>query len=246
MFIKLPPSHTDKLHCTKGGCLSPNRACRAQMEMNPGVRKSAPYGQACLGCSKAKCKCISRGPAGTQCERCHRLNKDCQPSIVVRKGPPRRPVAGSHRTAQLEEKLESLVTLLQARSETPRTSGAPPDTSNNGKNTSSEAAGGVSSNIGECLNSRHEAPQPGNLSRPASTASTSTSFRAGASSLYATSTPVTVSSIYLGTPPELPADESDRILETFQRHHLETFPFVYLPGGLRCVLHHHPYCNLTC
>jgi hypothetical protein len=213
------------------------------METNPGVRKSAPYGHACLGCSKAKCKCISRGPAGSRCERCHRLDKDCQPSIVVRKGPPRRPVAGSHRTAQLEEKLESLVTLLQARSENPRTSSAPPDTGNNSRNTSDEAAGGVGSSLGDCSNGRREAPQANSVSRPASTASTSTSFRAGASSVYATSTPVTVSSIYLGTPPELPADESDRILETFKRHHLETFPFVYLPSGLRCVPQRHPCCH---
>ncbi|CAH0041772.1 unnamed protein product [Clonostachys rhizophaga] len=47
--------------------------------------KPAPYGHACAGCSKAKCKCISRG-VGVPCERCHRLLKQCLPSTVVRKG----------------------------------------------------------------------------------------------------------------------------------------------------------------
>uniref|UniRef100_L2FUC2 Zn 2cys6 transcription factor n=1 Tax=Colletotrichum fructicola (strain Nara gc5) TaxID=1213859 RepID=L2FUC2_COLFN len=66
---------------------------------------AAPYGRACTNCSRAKCKCILR-PAGGACERCHRLNKTCQPSNPQKKPP-------WSRTAQLEEKLDGLVTLLR-------------------------------------------------------------------------------------------------------------------------------------
>ncbi|KAH9233035.1 hypothetical protein K456DRAFT_1788268, partial [Colletotrichum gloeosporioides 23] len=70
---------------------------------------AAPYGRACTNCSRAKCKCILR-PAGGACERCHRLNKTCQPSNPQRKRSKKPP---SSRTAQLEEKLDGLVTLLR-------------------------------------------------------------------------------------------------------------------------------------
>ncbi|KAI8244231.1 Efflux pump mlcE [Colletotrichum sp. SAR 10_96] len=70
---------------------------------------AAPYGRACTNCSRAKCKCILR-PAGGACERCYRLNKTCQPSNPQRKRSKKPP---SSRTAQLEEKLDGLVTLLR-------------------------------------------------------------------------------------------------------------------------------------
>ncbi|KAK0615620.1 hypothetical protein B0T17DRAFT_510207 [Bombardia bombarda] len=70
----------------------------------------AAYGKACSNCFRAKCRCIYRteGPA---CERCHRLKKECVPSMTVRKRHGRRPPLS--RAAQLEEKLEGLVSLLQ-------------------------------------------------------------------------------------------------------------------------------------
>ncbi|KAK2015906.1 hypothetical protein LZ32DRAFT_112731 [Colletotrichum eremochloae] len=69
----------------------------------------APYGRACTNCSRAKCKCILR-PVGGACERCHRLGKTCHPSNPVRRRS-RKP--RSSRTAQLEEKLDGLVTMLR-------------------------------------------------------------------------------------------------------------------------------------
>ncbi|GAW25433.1 putative zn 2cys6 transcription factor protein [Rosellinia necatrix] len=73
-----------------------------QQQQQPGLaatRMSAPYGQACVNCAKAKCKCIllSSGPAGSgpgrggagsraaTCERCARLGRECKPSRSVRK-----------------------------------------------------------------------------------------------------------------------------------------------------------------
>ncbi|KAI2602463.1 hypothetical protein GGR54DRAFT_645021 [Hypoxylon sp. NC1633] len=78
-----------------------------------GHRKSVPYGQACTNCSKAKCKCISRGGPGATCDRCQRLGKECLPSVSVRKRAVRRPA--SERTAHLEEKLDDLVQILRAQ-----------------------------------------------------------------------------------------------------------------------------------
>lgn len=77
-------------------------------------RPVAPYGQACVGCSKAKTRCVGRSP-DVGCERCRRLGRECQPSAVVRKGRSRRRSPQPTRTAALERKLENLVTLLKSQ-----------------------------------------------------------------------------------------------------------------------------------
>lgn len=94
-------------------------------------RNPAPYGRACTDCSRAKVKCVINDENGTNCERYHtfessrlysievtkcrclRLNKECQPSSAHRK---RRTVQrpATTKTAQLEEKLDGLVTLLRS------------------------------------------------------------------------------------------------------------------------------------
>src|SRR6478609_232065 len=71
----------------------------------------AGYGRACTACQRAKCKCILRA-SGQDCERCHRLGKPCQPMATSRKRVAKK--STSSRTAQLEEKLEDLVTILRA------------------------------------------------------------------------------------------------------------------------------------
>ncbi|KAI0178479.1 hypothetical protein BJ166DRAFT_510015 [Pestalotiopsis sp. NC0098] len=80
---------------------------------------SAPYGQACAGCVKAKCKCVSRG-SGT-CDRCHRRGVECRQSDGVRKRSSRRPDI-NNRTSQLEERLNDLVEILRLQ----QTTGAQP------------------------------------------------------------------------------------------------------------------------
>ncbi|KAJ5713761.1 uncharacterized protein N7483_010942 [Penicillium malachiteum] len=77
----------------------------------------APYGRACVNCSRAKSKCILLATGGG-CEssrvsldhRCQRLKKDCRPSPMVRK---RNGRSTASKTAQLEAKLDSIVSLLQ-------------------------------------------------------------------------------------------------------------------------------------
>lgn len=71
----------------------------------------AGYGRSCTNCSKAKCRCILR-PEGGSCERCHRLGKECHQIAATRKRTSKR--STSSRTAQLEEKLEDLVSILRA------------------------------------------------------------------------------------------------------------------------------------
>ena len=71
----------------------------------------AGYGRACTACQRAKCKCILRA-SGQDCERCHRLGKQCQTMTTARKRVAKK--SASSRTAQLEEKLEDLVTILRA------------------------------------------------------------------------------------------------------------------------------------
>ncbi|KAJ5514265.1 hypothetical protein N7463_003817 [Penicillium fimorum] len=69
----------------------------------------APYGRACMNCSRAKCKCIL--PAtGSGCERCQRLSKECRPAQTVRKR--NKPLSGSN-TAKLEAKLDWIMSAFE-------------------------------------------------------------------------------------------------------------------------------------
>ncbi|KAL2839096.1 hypothetical protein BJY01DRAFT_29115 [Aspergillus pseudoustus] len=72
--------------------------------------KNAPI-RACTNCVRAKVKC-SPGARG-DCERCTRLNKDCQPSPPVRKRRPR-VERNTGKIDKLEERLDGLVVLLQS------------------------------------------------------------------------------------------------------------------------------------
>ncbi|KAF4979890.1 hypothetical protein FZEAL_4001 [Fusarium zealandicum] len=71
----------------------------------------AGYGRSCSNCAKAKCKCILR-PGTDDCERCSRLGKQCQPMMTSRRRVAKKTT--SSRTAQLEEKLDDLVSILRA------------------------------------------------------------------------------------------------------------------------------------
>ncbi|KAL1901795.1 hypothetical protein Sste5346_001498 [Sporothrix stenoceras] len=99
---------------------------RRSVEAAPrGPSHSAPYGQACLHCFKAKCRCVSR-PDGDGCERCHRLQKTCHSSEAIRKRS--RPKAASpvltsgtsdERVANIEEKLDGIMSMLQSVTQAP-------------------------------------------------------------------------------------------------------------------------------
>ena len=74
-------------------------------------RLSAGYGRSCTNCSRAKCKCIISAGESI-CERCNRLEKECIPMTSSRRKSSKKP--SSSRTAQLEEKLDDLVSILRA------------------------------------------------------------------------------------------------------------------------------------
>ncbi|OAQ92095.1 Zn2/Cys6 DNA-binding protein [Purpureocillium lilacinum] len=73
----------------------------------------APYGRACAGCARAKCKCFYQ-EGGQTCERCQRLGKQCEPAVAVRKRKaqtqPPPPVP-----SRLEGKLDDIVSLLRSQ-----------------------------------------------------------------------------------------------------------------------------------
>ncbi|KAH5067517.1 hypothetical protein HBI25_198180 [Parastagonospora nodorum] len=74
-------------------------------------KTSAPYGQACVHCVKAKSRCMLR--TGGSCERCHRLNKECVPSATLRRRSAKQ--AKVSKRNQLEDKLDDLVTLIRTQ-----------------------------------------------------------------------------------------------------------------------------------
>ncbi|KAI6778277.1 putative zn 2cys6 transcription factor protein [Emericellopsis cladophorae] len=98
-----------------------NSAAAKQREADA-VKESAPYGKACAGCVRAKCKCVlqpqPRPSNSRTCERCVRLQKDCVAAPVVRKRVNR---TAKGRTAKLEEKLDSLVSLLSQQGQQQQT-----------------------------------------------------------------------------------------------------------------------------
>ncbi|KAI8626418.1 putative C6 transcription factor [Xylariaceae sp. FL1651] len=77
-----------------------------------GTGNSSTYGQACMQCYKAKCRCVPSSN-GTSCERCQRLKKECQPSDSVRRRIGQRAEESDIRIAQLESKLETLLSAMQ-------------------------------------------------------------------------------------------------------------------------------------
>jgi hypothetical protein len=119
---------------------SPSSLEHSEKSGHASGRTPAPYGQACISCAKAKCKCIlinnttGLGPgqnAGYACERCVRLGRECKPSNGVRKrgaavskrannssASTRRgsnSMSAASRAANLEQKLEDLVAILKAQ-----------------------------------------------------------------------------------------------------------------------------------
>lgn len=82
---------------------------------------TAKWGAACAACAMAKAKCIRSSPdAGAKCDRCQRLRKECTGQVHR---PRKKRQAKPSRTAQIEERLNGLVNLLQASGELSHTNG---------------------------------------------------------------------------------------------------------------------------
>ncbi|KAM6510080.1 hypothetical protein FALCPG4_017709 [Fusarium falciforme] len=74
----------------------------------------APYGRACVGCSRAKCKCFYRSNGG-RCERCCRLEISCEPAVGVRKSRIKAIRSAPSADARLERRLDDLASLIQSQ-----------------------------------------------------------------------------------------------------------------------------------
>ncbi|KAJ5183452.1 hypothetical protein N7492_001068 [Penicillium capsulatum] len=159
----------------------------------------APYGRACLNCSRAKSKCIILEP-GTGCERCQRLKKECNPSPTVRK---RNGRSSASKAAQLEAKLDSIVSLLKT---TGGTSGLPADWESTAKAHAAVRAQPVQNNYAA-------APIPSPLSTPSPPSSTCSVMEVCLS---------------LHIPPEL----AEKSLNQFRSANLKFFPCLYIPPHL--------------
>ncbi|ERT01885.1 hypothetical protein HMPREF1624_00179 [Sporothrix schenckii ATCC 58251] len=85
------------------------------MEKRGPTAGAGNYGQACMQCFKAKCRCIAR-PDGGACERCLRLKKPCQPSNSARRRTAQngQAGAGAAEIAELEGRINTLTTMLQS------------------------------------------------------------------------------------------------------------------------------------
>ncbi|KAI0533041.1 hypothetical protein GGR58DRAFT_138001 [Xylaria digitata] len=203
----------------------------------PPACTSAPYGQACVNCAKAKCKCIlinspgsgsGRGDSRPICQRCARLGRECKPSSGVRKrraaGPRRAPATSASagassgtsaatRAANLEQKLEDLVAILKAQT----SSTTPTNTSSQSEAAESYRLQGKADPVASKI-------VPG---RPAVVTPAATSCATGST---ANSTPSP-----LPAPVHdllMPAHQAEETLAFFRRHHLKFFPFVYLPPDM--------------
>lgn len=158
--------------------------------------------------------------------RCHRLGKQCSPAAQVRKRGVKKSTATSRR-AQLEDKLDDLVTLLQAqRSEkqnanTARSHGAHP---------TPESLDSIwppsSEEITSVLPRAAEEPSAGGhglqslMLTPTPPASRSQS----------NASPISTAAITSATISRLLTKDADHILQIFRTHYLRYFPLIYLPS----------------
>ncbi|KAI1134069.1 putative C6 transcription factor [Hypoxylon sp. FL0543] len=186
-----------------------------------GPGHSAPYGQACMHCFKSKCKCVSR-PDGDGCERCHRLNKQCCPSDSLRRRNAQKTQNSTVRIAQLEGRLEGLVTLLQSVAKSPDS----PDT--------------LRKVLDESLAGHGQSDAESHTTTPVSISSNITKFTstadindAPAASPMGTSYSLGVDSPSdIGSHNILPAGEAEAYLNIFRSQMLKHLAFIHIPQDL--------------
>ncbi|KAL6876777.1 hypothetical protein J3F83DRAFT_759214 [Trichoderma novae-zelandiae] len=104
--------------------IAPSRSATNSSRAERPKLPTARWGAACAPCATAKAKCIRSNDAqGAKCDRCERLLKECTNQIHR---PRKKRQAKPSRTAQIEERLNGLVSLFQASRDI---SGSQPDPS---------------------------------------------------------------------------------------------------------------------
>ncbi|KAI0104065.1 putative C6 transcription factor [Hypoxylon sp. NC0597] len=182
-----------------------------------GPGHSAPYGQACMHCFKSKCKCVSR-PDGDGCERCHRLNKQCRPSDSLRRRNAQKNQNSAVRIAQLEGRLEGLVSLLQSVTKSPGSSDS------------------LRKVLDESLAGHGQPDTESQVATPVSISSNVTKLISAADTDNADSaSPLTTrylgvgNSLDIGSPYALSSGEAEAYLTTFRSQMLKYLAFIHIP-----------------
>lgn len=177
--------------------------------MEPSTATSGPYGRACRNCSRSKCKCVWR-PGNNTCERCHRLNKPCQPADSIRQR--NTESRAESRIAHLEGKVDGLVSLLQSVSQSA---------------TNKESVASALLDLGRHArdNSVDQVQTITPQSRLVGTAPTST-----LSSAVSMTVSSPTSDTHTGG--DLSPEEAEECLATFRSQMLKYFAFLYLPPDM--------------
>ncbi|KAI0385678.1 putative C6 transcription factor [Hypomontagnella monticulosa] len=186
---------------------------------------SAPYGQACVNCFKSKCKCVSR-PDGSSCERCHRLGKDCRPSDGLRRRNLQKNKNSSTRIAQLEGKLEGLVSILKSVADSSDSSDALRKVFDQGlvgggqpqQQQAADAEHGLSSSV-PSSGSRNHGIRVTNVGEASVSSPPTTPSSPGVNSVPNPST----------NPYEPSADEAEKALNVFRSQMVKHLAFLHIP-----------------
>lgn len=188
--------------------------------MQPDPLTPSIYGRACSNCAGAKSKCVYASNDGG-CERCRRLSKECVPSASVRKRGNRR--TGSSRTAQLEEKLEDLVTMLRDQSSGKFAPNSIPTPSPGGASVNGFHAGSDNPSPREAAGHGAKAPQTPNSYVSGAMDGTFCDSRSASAPVAPIGSMIPL--------PNTPAGrlEAEASIRSFRTRYLDTFPCVYLP-----------------
>ena len=143
----------------------------------------------------------------TKLPRCHRLNKECRPSVTIRRRNLKKPSVSE--TAQLKEKVDTILSLLQTG---PQASALAHHSSSQ---TNDESTLPIPSSEGASVASSADDHHPGlPVFTPETTGSEGTSGNSPASFLSDSIGPSSV--------------EAEQYLTTFYTHKAKYFPFVYI------------------
>ncbi|KAI1329048.1 hypothetical protein F5Y16DRAFT_367268 [Xylariaceae sp. FL0255] len=209
-------------------------------------RISAPYGQACVSCVKAKCKCIitntSQSSPGRDaaCERCTRLKRECVPSVGARKqrgrhanarvgsvsgSTPRSSTASAvSRAATLEQKLEDLVAILKAQ--------ASSGTSATSPSTAESAASRIQLALQQEKNGEHGPNNPIHPAIRGASMATPAPSQNSSTSPGSASTPYTAAAVNVDVNSPISVAEAEEVLNTFRTKFIPFFPLAYLPPAM--------------
>ncbi|KAH8655793.1 hypothetical protein BX600DRAFT_440281 [Xylariales sp. PMI_506] len=190
-----------------------------------GPTTAAAYGQACVQCFKAKCKC-ERRPGFSTCERCLRLHKTCTPSTPARKRKTQhgQNAAATARISHLEDKVENLVSLLQSMVESTESSPALRQALDSATQSLQD---GQTSSSGASIIATTAAPVK-SLTAGSANPCCSSDIRSDGTLEALSGSSERIASTSVSQDAGVLPDDAEVYLEYFRNHMLPFFPFTYL------------------